>query len=58
MRPAGVGRGIIPPEHSQHVQGAIFVRFAGSGFAAVRCVRPARAAESGVGAGRDLPVSH
>ena len=34
--------------------GAIFARFAGSGFAAVR-VRPARLSESGVGAGREFP---
>ena len=44
----------MPPGHSQRVQGAIFARFAGSGFAAVR-VRPARVAESGVGAGANPP---
>ena len=42
------------PEHYQARRGAFFARFAGSGFAAAR-VRPARAAESGVGAGREFP---
>ena len=43
-----------PPLDAFSASGAIFARFAGSGFAAVR-VRPARAAESGVGAGRESP---
>ena len=49
----GFGRGIYPPD-IRGASGAIFARFAGSGFAAVR-VRLARAAESGFGAGREFP---
>ena len=48
------GGGYTPPGHSQRVQGAIFARFAGSGFAVAR-VRPAHVAESRVGAGREFP---
>ena len=53
MRPTGSGGGLSPRTFAAR-PGAIFARFAGSGFAAVR-VRPARAAESGVGAGREFP---
>ena len=49
-----VRAGDYPPRTFAARPGAIFARFAGSGFAAVR-VRPARAAESGVGAGREFP---
>ena len=52
-RPAGSGGGLSPRTFAAR-PGAIFARFAGSGFAAVR-VRPARAAESGVGARRKFP---
>ena len=47
------GGGLSPP-NIRGASGAIFARFAGSGFAAVR-VRLARAAESGVGARREFP---
>ena len=46
--------GGLSPPNIPSASGAIFARFAGSGFAAVR-VRLARAAESGVGAGREFP---
>ena len=49
-----VRAGDYPPRTFPARPGAIFARFAGSGFAAVR-VRPARVAESGVGAGRKFP---
>ena len=53
MRQTGSGGGLSSRTFAAR-SGAIFARFAGSGFAAVR-VRPARAAESGVGAGREFP---
>ena len=53
MRPTGSGGGLSPRTFAAR-PGAIFARFAGSGFAAVR-VRLARAAESGVGARREFP---
>ena len=46
--------GGLSPPNIPGASGAIFARFAGSGFAAVR-VRLARPAESGVGAGREFP---
>ena len=49
-----VWAGDYPPRTFATRPGAIFARFAGSGFAAVR-VRLARAAESGVGARREFP---
>ena len=49
-----VRAGDYPPRTFPARPGAIFARFAGSGFAAAR-VRPARVAESGVGAGREFP---